>query len=120
MKKKKFKLHAISQIIQTLNKKYQSEYIKGYPATKADIEDIKHTLSVYKDSLIQLYEEELLPTENDWRSGKDTYGYKSPHQIMERFDYISYRWCAAFCVRWLINLIDPDYYPNLEEVFNVN
>jgi hypothetical protein len=59
--------------------------------------------------MIRYYELRLLPKERDYRSGFETYDYVSNYSILSNLEYISDRWCAAFRLRWLINLIDKDY-----------
>ena len=49
-----------------------------------------------------------MPEEDDWRSGAETYGYEgSP---LGDLQYIADRWGAAFRIRWMIDLVDNEYY----------
>lgn len=71
---------------------------------------IKDELRPYYNHLVRLYESELLESEHqDYRSGSETYGYKDLESIQWSLLYISDRWNACFRVRWLIDLINPDY-----------
>ena len=73
------------------------------------IEQIRDTLRPYYNLLVAMYEKELLPTEEDYRSGADTYGYENLESIQGSLWYISDRWKVCFRVRWLIDLINPGY-----------
>jgi hypothetical protein len=73
------------------------------------IEQIKEALRPYYELLVELYENELLVKEEDYRSGSDTYGYENLESIQGSLLYISDRWKACFRVRWLIDLINPNY-----------
>jgi hypothetical protein len=48
----------------------------------------------------------LQKTENDNRSGFETYGYDDPEAIDYHMLYISDRWRCAFRIRWLIDGIE--------------
>lgn len=73
------------------------------------VKEAKEILTSWLPDLKRHYENFLLPESEDYRSGKSTYGYNSDEQILERLDYISDRWNEAYKVRWLINLLDPNY-----------
>ena len=73
------------------------------------IEQIRDALRPYYGLLVDLYENELLVKEEDYRSGEDTYGYEDLESIQGSLWYISDRWKACFRVRWLIELINPSY-----------
>ena len=45
-------------------------------------------------------------SENDSRSGMETYGYSSNDSITNNVLYISDKWQCQFRVRWLIDLIE--------------
>jgi len=72
---------------------------------------IRCMLLPFLDDLIDMYENDLLIFEDDWRSGEETYGYESEESVIEDMNHICDRWRCAFRVRWMIDLIDPDYYP---------
>lgn len=74
-----------------------------------NLEEIRSLLCSYYNDLVHLYENELLEIDYDYREGKDTYGYESLETIQYNLFYISDRWRASFRVRWLIDLINPDY-----------
>ena len=86
-------------------------YTYGQPTTA----EAKVLLEPVLDDLIHLYEEELLPLSEDYQTGADTYGYES-EEIMGHLFYISDRWYAAHRVRWVIDLLRPDYFPYQGEV----
>ena len=73
------------------------------------IEQIRDALRPYYGLLVELYENELLVNEEDYRSGEDTYGYEDLESIQGSLSYISDRWKSCFRVRWLIDLINPSY-----------
>lgn len=73
------------------------------------LHQIRETLSEYYDQLVEYYEEELIPLEGLYSSGEETYGYESLEKIKSTLYYISDRWKSSFRVRWLIDLINPDY-----------
>lgn len=76
----------------------------------ASVDAIRERLRPYYSQLVSLYENEMLASEDcDYRSGQDTYGYESADSIRGSLAYISDRWRACFRVRWLIELINPDY-----------
>ena len=79
-------------------------------ASKLDsVEKIRIALRPYYELLVEMYENEFLPLEEDYRSGADTYGYENLESIQGSLSYISDRWRACFRVRWLIDLINPGY-----------
>jgi len=79
-------------------------------ASKIDsLGGIRDVLQPYYQRLVDLYENDLLALEGDYRSGKETYEYESLESIQGNLSYISDRWRVAFRVRWLIELINPDY-----------
>ena len=63
----------------------------------------------FVDSLIEEYENKRLPEEDDWRSGDETYGYDKDDFLV--LSYICGKWNCAFRIRWIIDLVTPDYYP---------
>lgn len=80
------------------------------------LEQIKAKLQPFILWLKREYELVLLPCDPDFRSGFNTYDYKAEsncetdeEHILWQLDYISDRWRCSFRVRWIINLIDPDY-----------
>ena len=73
------------------------------------IERIREHLRPYYDLLVHLYEDEQLIEDQDYRTGSDTYGYASIESVQCNLSYISGRWRCCFRVRWLIELINPDY-----------
>lgn len=48
----------------------------------------------------------LAESEDDYRSGEETYGYSKLENVLDQLDYISDRWHCAFRVRWLIDLAE--------------
>lgn len=70
------------------------------------VEQIRIKLRPFLKWLIRRYELFLLPCDPDYRSGFETYGYSS---ILKDLAYISDRWDCSFRVRWLINLLEPEY-----------
>ena len=44
--------------------------------------------------------------EDDFRSGEESYGYKSQESVRNNMFYISDRWRCAFRVKWLIDGIE--------------
>lgn len=86
------------------------------------LEQIKNKLQPFLLWLKRHYELVLLPRDPDFRSGFDTYSYtdvfptegKYNLDINEEYikgviSYISDRWQCSFRVRWIINLLDPNY-----------
>lgn len=73
------------------------------------IKSIREKLKPYYDQLVALYENEMLVSEEDYRTGNDTYGYADLESIQGSLYYISDRWKVTFRIRWLIELINPDY-----------
>lgn len=73
------------------------------------IEEIRKTLLPFYENLVQYYENDLLLLDSDFRSGEQVYSYTNLESIKGSLSYISDRWCATFRVRWLINLINPEY-----------
>jgi hypothetical protein len=73
------------------------------------IEKIREHLRPYYPLLVRLYEDELIPIEESFTSGKESYGYDGIESIRGNLSYISGRWRCCFRVRWLIELINPDY-----------
>ena len=88
--------------------------------------EVKHKLQPFLLWLKREYELVLLPTDPDYRSGFETYGYVASESvdhsdglgidqvtddayILGQLDYISDRWQCSFRVRWLINLLEPEY-----------
>ena len=81
------------------------------------VEQIKHKLQPFLLWLKRHYELVLLKRDPDYRSGFETYGYVSKEDasdkehIKDQLFYISDRWQCSFRVRWLINLLEPEYEP---------
>ena len=75
----------------------------------SSIASIRELLQPYYAELVRLYENELLELSHDYRSGEETYGYASLDAIQATLLYISDRWRIDFRVRWLIDLINPEY-----------
>jgi hypothetical protein len=73
---------------------------------------IKEKLRPHLNTLINLYEKIHLPQEDDWQSGEESYGYESDEDIINSIRYISDRWGCSFRIRWMIDLLDPEYYAN--------
>jgi hypothetical protein len=74
------------------------------------VAEVKRLLQPFLLWLKRYYELVLLPTEPDFRSGFDTYGYTTDmRDQLDQLDYITDRWCCSFRVRWLINLLEPEY-----------
>lgn len=76
---------------------------------KQKIHSLIVRLDPYLDFLSKMREDYML-SEDDYRSGWDTYGYDDINQIYERLEYISDRLFAAFRINWLIGLIDDSDY----------
>ena len=72
------------------------------------VEEIKYKIQPYLLWLKRHYELVLLKTNPDYRSGFATYGYDE-EWIKSKLFYISDRWQCSFRVRWIINLLDPNY-----------
>lgn len=70
---------------------------------------IRELLRPYYAELVHYYENDLLQVEGDYRSGTETYGYTVFKAIQFDLQYIADRWRACYRVRWLIELINPDY-----------
>lgn len=73
------------------------------------LEEIRNHLKPFYEGLVAAYEQYYLVHDEDFRSGEETYGYKDLESIQGSLLYISDRWGGAFRVRWLIDLINPDY-----------
>lgn len=80
------------------------------------VEQIKSKLQPFLLWLKRHYALVLLPCDPDYRSGFETYGYvgerddeTDAEHITWQLDYISDRWQCSFRVRWLINLLEPEY-----------
>ena len=90
------------------------------------VADIKHKLQSFLLWLKRHYELVLLSRDPDYRSGFATYGYTAipptdyeyslglrlgtdDNYIKGQLSYISDRWQCSFRVRWLINLLEPEY-----------
>lgn len=73
------------------------------------IEEIRGFLQPHYKNLVNLYENDLVLMEEDYRSGNDTYGYEDLESIQINLSYISDRWQVCFRVRWVIELINPGY-----------
>jgi len=78
------------------------------------VQDAIDKLFPFVDFLIEHYESFYLPDEEDWRSGEETYGYGA-EDILGWLCFICGKWGCAFRVRWMIDLITPDYYPYKSE-----
>lgn len=78
-------------------------------AKQNDIDSIRLILKPFYEELLNLYENDLLATSEDYSSGSDTYGYENLDSIKSTLCYIYGKWNAAFRVRWLIELINPEY-----------
>ena len=75
------------------------------------VDFVKRKLAPLIPYLKRRYELVFLKVDPDFRSGFETYGYSNP---LTRLHYISDRWDCSFRVRWLINLVEPDYAPNIK------
>ena len=69
------------------------------------VEEAVEHLRPHRWIMGQLYLRQL-DIEDDWRTGDETYGYKSDEAILGDLLYISDRWRAAFRIKWMIDLID--------------
>lgn len=104
----------------------------GYNAVlePLSLQQIKHKLQPFLLWLKRHYELVLLARDPDCRSGFETYGYTASPPVdhgdglglLEMTDeesikgdlsYISDRWQCSFRVRWLINLLEPEYAYNI-------
>ena len=74
-----------------------------------NLKEIREHLQPYYPLLVRLYEDELISIEECFTSGKESYGYDDIESIRGNLSYISGRWRCCFRVRWLIELINPDY-----------
>lgn len=81
---------------------------------QCNVDDIKKRLKPLTFYLKKRYELVLTKRDPDYRSGSETYGYDSEEDILYTLHYISDRWNCSFRVRWLINLVEPDYTYGLE------
>jgi len=98
-------------------RKQLSQVMKNFYSVEGmTIQSARDLLLPFLGDLIYLYENDYLVQENDWRSGEDTYGYESEEAVLNDLEYISDRWGSAFRVRWVIDFLDPDYYPNREMI----
>jgi len=70
--------------------------------------EIKHKLQPFLLWLVKHYELVLLAEDPDYRSSFATYGYDE-EWIKSKLFYICDRWQCSFRVRWIINLLDPNY-----------
>lgn len=73
------------------------------------VDEIRDALRPYYGILVEMYESEMVVESDDYRSGSDTYGYETLEGIQWSLRYISDRWRTCFRVRWLIDLINPEY-----------
>lgn len=73
------------------------------------VDQIRDSLRPHYKYLVDLYENKYLPIEQDYRSGHDTYGYSNIESITCTLFYISDRWGCGWRLRWLIELINPNY-----------
>jgi len=73
------------------------------------VEEAKEVLHPLLNDFVYLYENHYVESEGDWRSGEEVYGYKDEESILGNLKYISDRWGAACRLRWMIDLLDPDY-----------
>jgi len=85
--------------------------LQFYGAEDLNFSYIRGLLLPFLQDLIDMYENDFLILEGDCRSGEEVYGYESEESIIGNIDYISDRWKCAMRIRWMIDLIDPDYYP---------
>lgn len=69
------------------------------------LEQIQTALNKIKPALTQLYNKSIT-IDSDYRTGEETYGYKSIKDIKERLEYVSDRWYCSFRLRWLLDLIE--------------
>lgn len=73
------------------------------------IEAIRDYLKPHYEYLVGIYEEDYLLIEEDYSTGSDVYGYESLESICYNLSYISDKWGCCFRLRWLIELINPQY-----------
>lgn len=103
-------------IYKTINLKLDYAYIKIHDSfenvfsdERTDFNKIINDLRKNIKHLYVLYKECLL-SEKDYRTGKETYGYKDIDDIESTLLYISDRYYCAFRIKWLIDLIENNYY----------
>lgn len=71
-------------------------------------ETTKYLKDVY-DDLVWLYENHFLADDDDYRTASETYGLGTEEENMSTIRYIVDRWRCSFRVRWLIEVVNPDY-----------
>lgn len=86
-----------------INKMFD-ELLKLNRKDELTFERIKNGLLNVLDDLYYVRDLKAME-ENDWRSGYDTYGYKSLDDIKCNLIYISDRWSCQFRVQWLIDMV---------------
>jgi hypothetical protein len=86
--------------------KISKTFDKWYKTEKMKISEIIPELKKNLDSLKFLHKQ-YKKEENDNRSGEETYGFKTWESDLT---YISDRWQCQFRTRWLIDLIENEYY----------
>ena len=69
------------------------------------------SLRAFLPNLIHLYETHYLPLDEDYRTGEEVYGYASEEFIKQNLYYVSDRWYTAPRIRWMIDLVCPEYIP---------
>ncbi len=75
-----------------------------YSCENKTVEEAVAILKPYRWMIEQLYQRQL-DIEDDHRPGEETYGYEDEEAILDNLMYISDRWCAAFRLRWMLDLI---------------
>lgn len=70
--------------------------------------DISKLNFIYQD-LVHLYETHYLEDDQDFRPASETYGIGDDKKNLANLEYISDRWGCSFRVRWMIELINPNY-----------
>lgn len=69
------------------------------------VTEIRSLLMPHKRELETLYTK-YSKQDNDYRSGRETYGYGSEELIQNTVHYISDRYETAFRIRWILDLLE--------------
>jgi hypothetical protein len=75
---------------------------------KMTIDGTREIIRSIEEDLIAVYPA-YAEDEDDYRLGKDTYGYESDASILGSLSYISDRWGAAFRIAWMLGIVNRDY-----------
>ena len=87
-----------------INKVLWRYFIENGDLQKMSLSDIIEKLKVIEPHLKKMYDI-AIKNDQDFRSGKETYGYKSIERIKDDLTYISDKWNCSFRIRWILDLI---------------